>query len=95
MINVNELQEIENGIKITDDQGGDVGPVLTGGVDSPIGLDLPEGSLYLRTNGETWRKSGAGINDWSTLSFGQDENIDGGFANAVYLPSQNYDGGGA
>lgn len=34
------------------------------GASSPVGIQAPVGSLYLRTNNELWRKNGAGANDW-------------------------------
>lgn len=35
-----------------------------GGSISPMGYQAPTGSRYFQNNGNIWRKSGAGINDW-------------------------------
>tara|TARA_R110002012_G_C11504334_1_gene597698 strand:- start:143 stop:478 length:336 start_codon:yes stop_codon:yes gene_type:complete len=67
MINKEELMEIENGLRVTNDDGGDTGPVYTGGSDLPFGLDFPVDSFYTqnRTDGVlVWRKFGTDVNDW-------------------------------
>ena len=55
---------IDNGLIVDEENSG---PFLTGGVASPIGLDLPTETIYLQpTSGgtEIWRKFGVGVNDW-------------------------------
>lgn len=62
----NRIQEIENGIRIND--GDSSGPIFTGGPTSPVGLDFPEGTLYVQnvpTGPVIWKKWGVGINDWA------------------------------
>ena len=68
MINKEELLDIQNGFRITDDNGNDTGPILTGGAVSPLGIDFPTDTLYVqnKTDGlAIWRKFGNGINDWT------------------------------
>jgi hypothetical protein len=45
---INKALEVDNGIIIDNSAG------IFSGEDSPINLNLPLGSLYLRTNGEVW-----------------------------------------
>ena len=47
------------------------GPFYTGGTASPVGLDLPTGTLYLQDTASgvlLFRKFGAGVNDWRQLA---------------------------
>lgn len=44
--------------------------VIVGGEDSPVGNDAPIGSIYFRTNKEKWKKTGAGVNDWTMVESG-------------------------
>lgn len=67
MINKDELLEIENGLKVANDDGGDSGPIYTGGSELPFGQDLPVDSLYTQSRSDgvlVWRKYGTGVNDW-------------------------------
>ena len=67
MINAEELYEVENGLKVTDDQGGDSGPIFTGGPDLPFGQNLPVDSLYVQNRNDgvlVWRKYGTDANEW-------------------------------
>jgi len=67
MLNKDELLEIQNGLKVTDDSDGETGPIYTGGTSLPFGQDLPVDSLYTqaRTDGVlVWRKFGTDVNDW-------------------------------
>ena len=67
MINKEEFDQINNGVRVTDDIGGDEGPVYTGGVNSPFGQDLPIDSLYTQNRPDgflIWRKFGSDVNDW-------------------------------
>jgi len=62
-----ELFEVENGLFVTDNQGNE-GPIVTGGVGFPFGLDFPLNTFYVQTIGndiKTWRKFGADVNDWT------------------------------
>lgn len=45
---------------------------LLGGADDPssAGVDAPEGSLYIRTSGQIWQKSGPGDTDWTEKGTG-------------------------
>ena len=59
---------ISNGLRINESLSG---PLITGGPDSPVGLDLPIGAVYLQPisdNFQIWKKVGAGVNDWRLLS---------------------------
>jgi hypothetical protein len=67
-MDISKAFSTESGI-IIDEQNG--GPFFTGGTASPVGLDLPTQTVYVRptANGpEIWRKFGAGVNDWRILS---------------------------
>lgn len=67
MINAEELLEINNGLKVTDDEGGDEGPIYTGGPDLPFGQNLPVDSLYTQARSDgivVWRKFGTNADDW-------------------------------
>jgi len=67
MLNKDELLEIENGLKVTNDTDGESGPIYTGGPDKPFGQDLPVDSIYSQNRPDgivVWRKFGADVNDW-------------------------------
>lgn len=58
--------EVDNGIVIIDPSNG-TSATITGGVNSPLGLDFPAGSVYVQKNTNEsvlWEKFGAGVNDW-------------------------------
>jgi hypothetical protein len=75
MIMKRDVFEIEE-ISIIPD--GEIGSSIIVGGSDPIGLDYSLGSLYLRSNGEIWRKSGPLNTDWSIIG---DKNLNGGQAN--------------
>jgi hypothetical protein len=54
--------ETKNGFKSKTGAGFYSGP------DSPVGTPATQGSFYLRTNSEVWKKYGAGDNDWRRLT---------------------------
>jgi hypothetical protein len=49
------------------------GAALYSGSDSPALLDLPNGSLYMRTNGEVWYRNPLSI--WQLLSHVSEEEL--------------------
>jgi hypothetical protein len=62
MVDFNKAFEAKNGFLVED------GPFFTGGVASPVGLDLPVGTFYGQTSStglKIWRKYNTGINDWT------------------------------
>ena len=64
-MNIDKAFEVDEGFLMTD------GPFYTGGVASPVGLNLPELTFYSQTTAAgvlIWRKFGAGVNDWRQLS---------------------------
>lgn len=63
--NENRSHEVDEGVILSEGGAG----VFSGG-ESPVGTSGPAGSLYLRTNGELWKKTGSGDNDWSQVSGG-------------------------
>ena len=66
MIEIDELEELENGVKVTHKDDTE-GPIFTGGPSIPMGLDFPVNTFYTqnRVDGvKVWRKFGSGINDW-------------------------------
>lgn len=73
--------------------------VFSGSADPSIALlQAPVGSMYLRTDGTTWKKIGPLQNEWQMeqlQSTAIDRNLDGGGAFTVYAPSTSFDGGGA
>lgn len=81
--------EVEEGIIIEEAAG-----VFSGSI-SPVGVSAPQGSLYLRTNGETWRKFGSNVVDWEIIESGGSgvPNIEGGAPDTVYTADQCFDGG--
>lgn len=57
--------EAENGIQISDNNN--VGPFITGGSASPVGLDLSVNTIYVQNNGSKpiiWQKYGALVSEW-------------------------------
>jgi hypothetical protein len=66
MTNLSRAYELENGLKL-----GEEGPYVTGGSSTPVGLDLPELTIYIQNIADgniIWRKFGTGVNDWRKLS---------------------------
>ena len=66
VIEIDELVEIENGLKIETKEGVE-GPIYLGGPLIPIGLDFPLNTHYVetRTDGvKVWRKFGNDPNQW-------------------------------
>jgi len=69
MTNRDLAQSVDYGLII--DENND-GPFITGGIASPAGLDLPEGTIYFRnlTGGfELWDKQGPLATDWKIKEF--------------------------
>lgn len=61
MNDINRAFDVSNGIVI------DEGTFLTGGANSPLGLDLPVDTLYIQNKTDgilIWRKFSSDINDW-------------------------------
>jgi hypothetical protein len=81
---------------------GEAASILTGSADprSPP-LSRPIGSIYLRTNGTLWQKTGSVANQWTQLEAGDGNtgeaygNDDGGRAASIYGGTTAIDGGGA
>ena len=82
----------ENGISLKDNDGNIV-LYVTGGVGSPVGTQAPVPTIYVDENANLWRKFGALATEWTEVE--SDSNIDGGFANSVFKPSECFDGGDA
>ena len=85
--NVFEIEEIA----IIPD--GENGSSIAAGSESPVGLDYPPGSIYLRSNGEVWKKFGVNTVDWSILGESKSNNLDGGAAFSIYGELDVVDGG--
>lgn len=69
-MDIDKAEEVLHGILINPDEVTE-GPFITGGPSSPIGMDLPESTLYLQTivgGVLVWRKFDTGSNDWRQLS---------------------------
>jgi len=67
-MDVSKAFSVDNGFIIDEENGG---PFITGGTASPIGLDLPTSTIYVRptaTGVETWKKYNTGVNDWREIS---------------------------
>ena len=65
--------EVENGVSFTEQNESNVGPFLTGGASSPIGLDLSINTLYYQNDGTrviVWQKFDTGVNDWRAYPAG-------------------------
>ena len=82
----------ENGISLKDNDG-IVILYVTGGVGSPVGTQAPVPTIYVDENATLWRKFGPLATDWTEVE--SDRNLDGGFANSVFKPSECFDGGDA
>ena len=69
-MDINKAFEAENGFIVNTGDGN--GPFITGGIASPVGLDLDTRTIYIQTNASSkiliWQKFGAGVNDWRQLS---------------------------
>lgn len=66
MTNINKAFEVDFGV-VSSPDGDTDGPFYTGGPSSPVGLDLPERTIYtqnLAAGCRIWQKFGAGVNDW-------------------------------
>lgn len=66
MTDINKAFEVDFGI-ISSPDGDTDGPFYTGGSASPVGLDLPERTIYTQntaTGCRIWQKFGAGTSDW-------------------------------
>lgn len=62
MNDINEAFEADNGFTVID------GPFITGGVSSPVGLDLPENTIYYQETSigvKTWQKYGSDTTNWA------------------------------
>ena len=72
MIDVSESFEASNGFTIIDtNPDNSEGPFVTGGSSTPIGLDLPQRTLYIQqtSNGvDLWRKYGLAVNEWEIVT---------------------------
>jgi hypothetical protein len=69
-INVDKAFEVNSGVVVNDESSGNTveGPFFTGGPNIPLGLNLPEKTIYNQVKSDgivVWRKFGNGINDWS------------------------------
>lgn len=76
--------------------------VLTGAGDPSVEwVDRPVGSLFIRTTGELWQKTGSLPNQWTKLEAGAGGsvenfgNADGGRAGSIYGGVTPLDGGTA
>jgi len=61
MTNANKALDADYGFLVNN------GPFFTGGASSPVGLDLPVGTIYGQTAStglKLWRKYNTGVNDW-------------------------------
>jgi hypothetical protein len=65
-INQDRAFELPDGVIVNDAAG------VFSGYDSPVGLDLPLGSLYLQNQGtgKIWQKSGLSVGNWTDLTLG-------------------------
>lgn len=73
MVDLRKAFEVNEGILVNLENAGTFseGPFLTGGTISPVGLNLPEKTIYLQNTAAgiiIWRKFGNGVNDWRQLS---------------------------
>lgn len=79
--------------------------ILTGAADPrTVPYARPIGSIYLRTDGTLWQKTGLLANEWSQVQGGEGPgpgtgdsfgNADGGFADSIYGGITPVDGGNA
>ncbi len=68
-IDVNRAHDIDHGLLINDPNSGNnlLGPFFTGGPNEPIGLNLPESTVYVQNKDDgilIWRKFGNDVSDW-------------------------------
>ena len=86
----------QDGVGVTKDGSDDIAVLFQGGDSVPV-HSAPLNTYYYRTNKEVYIQvdSPSGSNWELQVSATVDNNIDGGFANSVYLPDQCFDGGGA
>ena len=73
MFDKDKADEVQEGLIVNQDSNGDLieGPFFTGGPSSPVGLDLPVSTFYVQNDVsgiKTWKKFGAGVNDWRQVS---------------------------
>lgn len=69
-MDINRAHEVTNGVITNPDENTD-GPFYTGGPLSPVGLDLPERTLYVQNAAGgvlIWRKFGTLASEWRQLS---------------------------
>lgn len=69
-INKDRAHEVDHGLIVNDTNLGNTieGPFYTGGPSVPLGMNLPESSVYIQNKSDglvIWRKFGNGINDWT------------------------------
>lgn len=67
--NLSKAFSIPNGLIINEELNG---PLITGGPSSPVGLDLPIGTVYFQPIGagfDLWQKSGALVSNWEVKEF--------------------------
>ena len=69
-INKDRAHEVDHGLIVNHTDLGNTieGPFYTGGPSSPIGLNLPESSVYIQNKSDglvIWRKFGNNIDDWT------------------------------
>jgi hypothetical protein len=85
MANVDRATEFPDGITFGGPSGEqDLTGVFTGTADPSINNEIaPVGSLYLRSNGETWLKTGAGNSEWTLVA--NSTGIGGGTDKNVHL----------
>ena len=82
----------DNGLTLTDRITG-VDVLWVGAGTATPTFTAPENGRYYKTDGTVYRQvDGPTGTNWVVQG---DRNIDGGFANSVYLPDQCFDGGGA
>lgn len=70
MIDKDSSFEVEHGLDVYDPNDGNQisGPFYTGGPSEPLGLNLPEESIYVQNKVDgivLWRKFGNSVNDWA------------------------------
>jgi hypothetical protein len=72
-VGVTEVRLTPQGLHVGSEAASDVTeePLITSGQADPSagdGVPAPQGSLYLRTNGEHWAKTGAGDTAWDQMA---------------------------
>lgn len=68
-IEINKAHDVDHGLLINDPNSGNnvEGPFITGGPNSPVGLNLPEKTMYVQNTASgiiVWEKYSNGVNDW-------------------------------